>query len=70
MPTQATLTVPAFSHQAEVPVRLASNVNPETISNIIRGIGVHYGCLTCGLGGVGVTLSSNQTEAPAFSKHE
>jgi len=69
MPTQATaVAAPAISPKAKVQVRLAANVNVETISNIIRGIGGHYGCLTCGLGGVDLTLSGDPAEAAAFSK--
>jgi len=71
MPTQATgaaVTAPIISPKAKVQVRLAANVNLETISNIVRGIGGHYGCLTCGLGGVDLTLSGDPVEAAKFSQ--
>jgi len=66
--TGAAFSAPIISRKAKVQVRLAHNVDLETITRIVQGIGGRYGCLTCGLGGVDLTLSGDPVEAAEFSK--
>ncbi len=65
--TNAAFTAPGLSRKAKVQIRLAENVTLDSITNIVRNIGGHYGCLTCGLGGVDLTLSGDPEEFTKFS---
>jgi hypothetical protein len=69
MPAQTnTALVRPTAPKAKVQVRLAENVDLETIIIIVRGIGGHYGCNTCGLAGVDLALSADPVEAVEFSR--
>lgn len=69
MPAQTSAApVHPTSLKPKVQVRLTENVNLDTITNIVRGIGGHYGCNTCGLAGVDLMLSGDPVETAEFSK--
>ena len=69
MPAQTSAaSVHPTGSKPKVQVRLTENVNLDTIASIIRGIGGRYGCLTCGLAGVDLTLSGDPVETAEFSK--